>query len=117
MRTPVSVTVIWSESSAFTDGRSYVFEEFEFSALRVALAHTSGGYLKTKVAVLFSDGESYICRLDLAKDDDHNFRHHVASVLRYWTQRAKEEPDDYATKAYAPCVAFLQDITWQRVAA
>lgn len=83
---PVSVTVQWSESDSFAFflRRPLDFTEFELRARSAAHKKGSGrGYDKTSVLVLFDDGTQYECRLDLAEDDCHGFRHHIERQLAF----------------------------------
>jgi hypothetical protein len=98
---PVSVTVIWSESYFFPDeGRVYAFEKFESRAKRAAY-NVEKGYDKTKIIVTFDDGDTYLCRLDLARDEDQNFQHYVEGFLN------SPMSDDFPEQAQ-----FFERIEW-----
>lgn len=112
MRKPIFVYVVWSESGDIPDRELYTFADFELKALGVAMAYTTGGYLKTKVQVLFSDGECYECRLDLAKNDTHGFRQHAESMVRHFDKAAAKDPEEFTVKCYRNCVDFLKSIDW-----
>ncbi len=104
--TPVSVHVFWSESSLFPDeDRDYQFQEFEDIARKAARLRDEGaGYDKTKIRVEFDTGDTFVCRLDLAEHDEHNFQSYVRRYLA-WAQEA--EPSDSLG-----ITALLRSITW-----
>ena len=89
MSKPVWVQVLWSEYSRFKENELMTYIDFEIRALKAAIKKGYGkGYWKTKINVLFDDGNTYECRLDLAPHDTHGFEHHAKSVK----QRAKMTP-------------------------
>jgi len=47
VRRPVTVTVHWSESSAWENEQVVAYVDFEKTAFAVALEHAGRGYLKT----------------------------------------------------------------------
>ena len=96
---PLFVHIKWSESNEFNDNEVIPFHEFEERATSIALAYDDLGYLKTKIVVLFSTGTSYECRIDLAKNDEHGFRHHCEQVS-----------DDYLG---ADMATFIRSIDWE----
>lgn len=62
------VIVHWSESFNFTDNSELSLKEFERISLITANAvPDNSGYDKTKVTVVFTDGQEYNCRVDLNK--------------------------------------------------
>jgi hypothetical protein len=84
MSKPLWVYVYWSESSDFKEKELLPFKEFERKALSAAKAVGIGnGYDKTKIKVLFDDGEYFECRLDLCPQEDTGFRSYCDSQLRW----------------------------------
>jgi len=84
MRTALWVYVHWSESSLFKEKELLSFVEFEKTA--ALAAHAVGldcGYDKTKIQVLFSDGQDYEARLDLCPKEDTGFAAHCATLLEW----------------------------------
>ena len=84
MRKPTHVLVHWSESLRFPrENVIMTFVEFEETAARVAWDNRHDGcYDKTKITVLFNDGSTYACRIDLKKGDELGFRDHVGQFIR-----------------------------------
>ena len=81
---PIFVETLWSEAGGDLDTRQvWAFHAFELAAAKEAMAHTSGGYLKTNVNVLFDNGTRIQMRLDLAPHDTHGVRHHVGRYLEH----------------------------------
>lgn len=80
MSKPLWVYVYWSESSEFKDNQLLAFDEFERKCERVAREVGVGnGYDKTKVKVLFDDGEYFEVRLDLCANEDRGFKSYCDS--------------------------------------
>lgn len=101
---PIFVYVFWSESNNFIEKGLYNFKEFELKARIAAIENGDYGYCKTKIQVLFSNGDDYACRLDLATNDDTGFKQHAANVINYQEQNHKDEKCEY--------VNFLKAINW-----
>lgn len=87
MSKPVWIQVYWSESGAIKDGEVYEFKEFERIAYMAAMA-VKMGYDKTKVRVLFDDGEEYNCRLDLSVVEDRGFQQHCNSFIKWFDRQS-----------------------------
>lgn len=104
---PIFVETLWSEAGGKLDQHQVLgFQEFEAEAFKTAMAHTSGGYLKTTVNVLFDNGHRIQFRLDLAPHDTMGVRHHVSNYFEFAeTARGKEM---YAQNADAR--AFLEHL-------
>ncbi|EFO29249.1 conserved hypothetical protein [Roseibium sp. TrichSKD4] len=86
------VLVHLSEAPEFIEDKEYRFSEFEQIALGVALGHTEGGYLKTKISVFFDNGECYKqVRIDLAKNDERGFRDHMEQLIIFANSTRGEE--------------------------
>ncbi|MEQ9436037.1 LPD25 domain-containing protein [Hyphomonas sp.] len=108
MTKPIFVYVCWSESERFPEKTLWRFERFEELAAQVAQAHRTGGYLKTNVTVIFSGGEDYVCRLDLAPHDAQGFEHHAKRFISEF-----DRCDDAFTKENnQPLADFLKTIDW-----
>jgi len=108
---PKFVYLNWSESPAFEDETVYSFEQFERIAETVGANHTTGGYLKTKITVIFKDGSTYEARVDL-NSDCLNFEQHI-NQCRQTYQRCVDgnyERND----AWVQSVIDLNE-TWQRI--
>lgn len=90
--TPIFVETHWSEAGGELDQHKvWAFDEFEAKAKSVAMAHKTGGYLKTNVTVLFDNGSRIQMRLDLAENDTHGIRDHVEGYRKFLaTPRGKE---------------------------
>lgn len=81
---PVEITVLWSESADFPrEETTYDYADFEAKARSIAFRHRTGGYLKTKVRALLSNGNTVTVRCDLAEDDCHGFGHLVKEYQRF----------------------------------
>ena len=65
------------------------------------------------VNVLFDNGDSYKCRLDLEPRDTHGFEHHARQLI-YWFERNKGDLNDaeYHMKIYKANYEFLKTIEW-----
>lgn len=64
-----SVRVEWSESGAFNDNTEYSVENYNWLAKLAEEEHKTGGYLKTKVTVIYSNGVEYALRHDIGCDN------------------------------------------------
>lgn len=115
---PRFVHVRYSESSEFgPDGSLLSFEEFESIASRVAHKNTGGGYLKTDVLILFSDGSTYKCRIDLCPEET-GFRQRTEADLRRGipaqVKAALEaNPNDFFGVLMIRSHNFLRRIRWE----
>jgi hypothetical protein len=113
MSKPVWVQVIWSESSRFKDNELIPFADFENRAFKVAMKVGYGkGYDKTKVNILFDDGNEYQCRLDLAPYDTHGFEHHAKKFISWYE---KQQDDSSEQDLYADNYNFMKQIEWPSV--
>lgn len=80
---PTFVSVEYSEAGGtLTEGAVMDFNQFEAEALKAALGHKGGGYLKTKVVVHFDTGGTYECRLDLG-DDETGFSDGIRQRIKF----------------------------------
>ncbi|KTC87638.1 LPD25 domain-containing protein [Legionella drozanskii] len=122
MSKPVWVQVRWSESSKFKDNELIPFADFERKAQAVAIhkgrkmqpMEQYCGYYKTKVNVLFDDGNEYECRLDLAPRDTLGFRDHVEQLIRYYENQLDDSAEqDYVVQAYKENYDFLKTVIWE----
>jgi len=108
---PKFVYVQWSESPAFEDETVYSFEQFERIAETVGANHPTGGYLKTKITVIFKDGSTYEARVDL-NSRCLNFQQHIeqckANYLAVITKQVKA--DDFYVNS---CIEMNK--TWERI--
>lgn len=111
---PVWVQVIWSESNKFKDMQLLPFNKFEKIAMNVARKNTiDQAYDKTKVNVLFSSGDEYQCRLDLAHGDTHGFKHHALGLIKYYENQDDDSAEqDYVVQAYKDNYDFLKNVVW-----
>jgi|688.fasta_scaffold230584_4 hypothetical protein len=81
---PLFVYVLWSENQAFQNNSLHEFKTFETISKRVAhKVGTDNGYDKTKIKVLFDNGEQHEVRLDLCADGDTCYRDYVAQEIKY----------------------------------
>jgi len=63
------VRVIWSESFIFEDETTYTYAEYTKRAKQVEIENgTEGGYCKTKIEIIYSNGFEYGCRHDIGCD-------------------------------------------------
>ncbi len=84
MSKPIWVYVYWSENSRFDEKELLSFVEFERKCRYVAREVGVGnGYDKTKVKVLFDDGEYFEIRLDLCQNEDTGFRSYCESMDKW----------------------------------
>lgn len=113
---PLWVYVYWSESSEFKDKELLPFAEFERIAKRAAMAVGEGnGYDKTKIRVLFSDGEYYDTRLDLCPGEDHGFRSYCNSMIEWiGSERYLNtyEHDKQTKGMYIKLKDYIESIEW-----
>lgn len=119
---PVWVQVHWSESSKFKDNELIPFADFERKA-KAAAIHKGRkmqpmeqycGYYKTKVNVLFDNGDEYECRLDLAPRDTLGFRDHAEQLIRYYENQEDDSAEqDYVVQAYKANYEFLKQVVWE----
>ncbi|WNA15023.1 hypothetical protein PIJPGVCJ_CDS0226 [Escherichia phage MIZ5] len=96
---PVSVKVIFSESSVFANANEvFHFEDFERKALEAAAKAYESEYDKTQIEVTFENGTTYACRLDLG-DRLSGFRHHVEKTIAFSkTEKGKHYFSVFGTK-------------------
>lgn len=81
---PLFVYVIWSENQAFQNNSLHEFKTFESMSKRVAHeVGTDNGYDKTKIKVLFDNGEYSEVRLDLCADGDTCYRDYVKQQINW----------------------------------
>lgn len=111
---PVWVQVLWSESGEFDDNELVPYIQFEERAFKAAKKHGyDGGYYKTKVNVMFSNGDNYECRLDLAPRDTHGFTHHAKRLISWFeTNKGNEDDAEYHVKVYKANYDFLKQVDW-----
>lgn len=122
---PTIVEVHWSEAGhPLTQGRTLPFGEFEAAAQEAAMAHRTGGYLKTSITVHFDEGSTYGCRIDLAayEPSERGFAHGIAQRIKHFEssngQRQmadwpKSMREDWQQKYELWCqMDFTQDRTW-----
>jgi hypothetical protein len=119
---PTIVSVEYSEAGgALTSGAVMDFTAFEAEALKAALGHKGGGYLKTGVSVHFDTGETYACRLDLG-DAESGFADGMRNRIEFHEsvvgqQKLFEAPKrirETQEELYALWVQmdFSPDLTW-----
>lgn len=116
MSRPVWVYVYWSENRAFKDNMLIPFAEFERKCRSVAReVGIDNGYDKTKVKVLFDDGEYYEVRLDLSGKEDKGFQSYADSMLR-WIDSERfmktYEHDPKVIEEYRGLRKYLENIEW-----
>ena len=110
MSKPVWVQVIWSESNKFNDNELIPFIDFEIRALKAAIKVGYGkGYDKTKINVLFDNGEKYQCRLDLAPHDSHGFEHHAKKLISWYENK---DGESFTKDMYEENYLFLKQVEW-----
>jgi hypothetical protein len=81
---PLFVYVLWSENQAFQSNSLHEFKTFETMSKRVAHeVGTENGYDKTKIKVLFDNGEQHVVRLDLCADGDTCYRDYVKQQINW----------------------------------
>ena len=119
MSKPVWVQVLWSECSRFKENELMTYIDFEIRALKAAIKKGYGkGYWKTKVDVLFDDGNRYECRLDLAPHDTHGFEHHAKRLISWFeTNQGHLDEADFSVRVYRDNYNFLKQIEWPQVPA
>lgn len=111
MSRPVWVQVIWSESGAFEENELMPFIDFEILALDAVIGKGKDeGYWKTKIKVLFDDGNSYECILDLASDCIHGFMHHAKNLIDSFENSEDDGGSEYYF--YEKNYRFLRQIVW-----
>ena len=112
---PVWVQVFWSESGKFKDNELVYFPKFENRARAVAKSQDpDSGYFKTKVNVLFDNGDEYACRLDLAQGDTLGFEDHCKQLIRYYERQEDDSAEqDYVVQTYKENYEFLKQVVWE----
>jgi len=108
---PKFVYVTWSESPAFEENSIYSFEQFERIAETVGANHTTGGYLKTKITVIFKDGTCYEARVDL-NSECLNFQQHIEQCKKNYLQVVTG--DFNHEELYVKTTVALNE-TWKRI--
>lgn len=122
---PTIVHVHYSEAGgALAEGAILDFKVFEVEALKAALGHTSGGYLKTKITVHFDNGHTYEGRFDLGayEPNERGFEHGIKQRIEYHESpegqrrldemhRALSEAQDYLYEVWCS-IDFSADMSW-----
>jgi hypothetical protein len=110
---PIFVYVEWSESNLFNEKSIYTFQEFETLCLCELKTKQTGGYTKTKIEVLFSNGLSYGCRLDICQDTP-NFYQHAKAVIETYESRIKDYNNDnkFIIEQTRACYGLLKAVDW-----
>lgn len=114
MSRPIWVQVLWSECSRFKENELMSYIDFEICAMKAAIKIGYGnGYWKTNINVLFDDGNSYECLLDLAPNDTHGFEHHAKSLISWFeTNKGHLDEADFSVRVYRENYKFLKQIKW-----
>jgi hypothetical protein len=116
MSKPVWVYVHWSENSRFKDKDLLSFVEFERKCRDAAREVGVGnGYDKTKIKVLFDDGEYYETRLDLCPQEDTGFQCYCESMIKWiGSDRFNKtyNHDAAITDEYMKLKEYLLQIEW-----
>jgi len=117
MSIPVWVHIHWSESRKFGENELMPFIEFERRAEEVAISRSRNvpamqsytEHYKTMANVLFDDGNSYECRLDLALRDRLGFKDHALRLIDYYE---RQQSDSYVIQTYKANYEFLKQVNW-----
>ncbi len=114
---PLFVYVLWSENQAFQNNSLHKFKTFETISKRVAHeVGTDNGYDKTKIKVLFDNGEYSEVRLDLCADGDTCYRDYIAQEIKYIGSEKFKKTYSRNKQAYENCIKykeeFLLQINW-----
>jgi hypothetical protein len=116
MSKPVWVYVHWSENKAFKNKDLLPFMEFETKCRQVAReVGLDNGYDKTKIKVLFNDGEYYETRLDLCPKEDTGFQSYCESMITWiGSERFLKtyDHDKVIIEEYENLKAYLLKIEW-----
>ena len=116
MAKAVWVYVHWSESNVFGEKELLPFAEFERKCAQVARdVGVGNGYDKTKIKVLFDDGEYYETRLDLCPQEDTGFQSCVDSMIKWiGSERFHScyKHDQAITDEYMKLKEYLLGIEW-----
>lgn len=104
---PLFVETLWSEAAELDQHQVWSFHDFEAAAFKSAMKHTSGGYLKTKVNVMFDNGDRIEFRLDLAPHDTMGVRNHVEA---YFSFAATEQGQAHYASDNTGARAFLETL-------
>lgn len=116
MSKPVWVYVYWSENRAFEEKSLLPFRRFEEICANAARkVGVDNGYDKTKIKVLFDDGEYYECRLDLCPQEDTGFKQHCYSMAKWigserFLKCYNHDPDIIAE--YEEVKRYIESIEW-----
>ncbi len=114
MAKPVWVYIHWSENKAFTEKSVLTFKDFELKCNRVAKeVGYDNGYDKTKIKVLFDDGEYYECRLDLCAKEDNGFRDHCEGVAKWVGSERFMKTYGDVVKEYERLKDYINSIVWE----
>ncbi len=109
---PIFVYVEYSESNLFDEKAIYPFNQFETLCICELKTKETAGYTKTKIEVLFSNGLSYGCRLDLHRDTP-NFQQHARAFIETFENRIKNYDDNkFLIEQTRSCYGFLKAIDW-----
>lgn len=116
MSRPVWVQVFWSENKLFKENSLVPFVEFESLCNQAARqVGTGNGYDKTKVKILFDDGNHYDVRLDLCEKEDTGFKSYCESMCQ-WIGSEKfiktYHHDKEALNDYQELKDYLKKIEW-----
>ena len=109
---PKFVYINWSESTAFEESGMYNFEQFERIAETVGAKHNTGGYLKTKITVIFKCGDTYQARVDL-NTSCLGFEHHIKQC-RETFERVSNDKSISANELYFKNMTELNK-TWEKI--
>lgn len=111
MRKPLFVLVYWSESSKFKENELFSFVEFESKAWEASV-EVMEGYDKTLVKILFDDGSTHECRIDLSPREDRGFKSYVISAIKWYEMLTDEDRESYSAGSFKPKYEFFKQIAW-----
>lgn len=113
---PCWVYVHWSENRRFQDKDLLSFIEFERKCRDAAREMgVDNGYDKTKIKVLFDNGEYYEARLDLCAHDDTGFQSYCEGMIAWiGSDRFSKiyNHDAASTREYMALKEYLLQIEW-----
>jgi len=121
---PTIVHVKWSEAAEFKTDEILQFAIFEATAMKAAMSHLGGSYLKTAVIVHFDNGDTYEGRLDLGASEEleKGFEDGIRKRIDFYespegqrrldqSHRAISEAQDHLYEVWT-AMDFDQDLTW-----